>query len=391
MAYSAPTITSTGLSIPTYQEILEELINEMKAIYGQDIYLGNDSQDYQMLSIFSLKIYDIMQLLQMVYNNRGPSTATGSGLDSIIKLNGITRKSGIHSTCPVVLTGTPQTQIRNGVVEDITGYSWSLPDTVTIENTGEVTVTATCQVLGPIVSSIGDINKIVTPTLGWDSVANIEAATVGQNVEKDSEVRARQAISVASPSLSVLETLKSSLSTIKNVTQSRIYENDTSETDNNGLPSNSITAVVDGGSDLDVANILFKKKSPGVFTNGTTAVDVIDAFGETNTIRFYRSSPVDSDVVVNVKKLSGYTDQITADIKSRIANLLNSYKIGDDVSVSSLWGAALSAMNSLSNPAFSITSLTAARHGGPQGTDDIVMAFNEVARGNADYISVNVS
>ncbi|XER15655.1 hypothetical protein SATMO3_59510 [Sporomusa aerivorans] len=83
MAYVAPYIDDSGLHIPTYNDIRDDLIADFKAIYGQDIYLDNDSQDYQMISAFALKTHDTMQLLQIVFNNRSPKTAVGSALDGI--------------------------------------------------------------------------------------------------------------------------------------------------------------------------------------------------------------------------------------------------------------------------------------------------------------------
>ena len=75
MAYTAPYIDDAGLHIPSYVDIRDDLVDQFKQIYGQDIYLENDSQDYQMISAFALKTYDTMQLLQIVYNNRSPKTA----------------------------------------------------------------------------------------------------------------------------------------------------------------------------------------------------------------------------------------------------------------------------------------------------------------------------
>lgn len=391
MAYSAPTITSAGLSIPTYNDILEELINEAKTIYGQDIYLGTDSQDYQLLSIFALKAYDTMQLLQLVYNNRSPGTAVGSSLDGIVKINGISRKSKSYSTCLVTLSGTALTQISNGVVQDITGYRWNLPAIVTIGSDGTTTVTAICQAAGPVSANPGDINTIVTPTYGWNSVTNMNSATRGTNTESDAELRARQAVSTSLSSLTVFDSIQSDIAGLPSVTRYKVYENDTSSTDSNGLTAHSIAAVVEGGSDSDIANAIFRKKAPGVYTQGTASVSITDAYGQANTIRFYRPAYVDIDIVVNVKKLSGYTDQTTADIKAQLTNHLNALNIGGDVTISSLWGTALLAMTSLSSPTFSIVSLTAAVHGGTQGTTDIPIDFNKVVRGNSSYITVNAT
>lgn len=53
MAYFSPYIDLTGMHIPTYADIRDELISMMKQIFGQDIYIDVDSQDYQQISIFA--------------------------------------------------------------------------------------------------------------------------------------------------------------------------------------------------------------------------------------------------------------------------------------------------------------------------------------------------
>lgn len=391
MAYFAPYIDESGLHLPTYTDIRDDLIKNARMIYGQDIYLEVDSQDYQWISIVAVKIYDVMQALQAAYNSRGPSTAIGSALDVLVKLNGLARNSPTYSKCIVTLTGTPGTVISNGVVQDASGYYWNLPSTVTVGPNGTVSAEATCKVAGPIAANPGDITKIVKPTYGWSAVNNLVSATPGVAVETDTQLRSRQAYSTAQPSRTVLEGTKGAIAAVDGVTRFKVYENDTNEVDENGLPPHSITAVVEGGEDHLIAQAVYAKKGPGCYTNGTTAVTLKDQFDQETVIRFFRPTSVDIDVVINVKSLAGYTTATTADIKKSLVKYLNSLAIGDDLSISSLWGAALSAMSDLTKPVFSITSLTAAVHGGVQGTADIEIAINEITRGNADYITINVT
>lgn len=101
MTYFKPYVDSTGLHIPTYNDILEDMIAAMKQIYGDDIYLDNSSPDYQLLSIFALKQSDTLQAMAYAYNARSPETAIGASLDSVVKLNGIKRKAASQSTCQV--------------------------------------------------------------------------------------------------------------------------------------------------------------------------------------------------------------------------------------------------------------------------------------------------
>ena len=58
MAYFNPYIDGTGIHVPTYNDIRDELISQMKQIFGSDIYIDEDSMDYQQISIFAKKIYD---------------------------------------------------------------------------------------------------------------------------------------------------------------------------------------------------------------------------------------------------------------------------------------------------------------------------------------------
>ena len=229
MAYFAPYIDDDGLHIPTYQDIKDDLVTEAKKIFGEDIYLENDSMDYEYISAIALKMYDTLNSIVYAYNSRSPVTAIGSGLDTVVKINGLKRKSASYSTCVVTLTGTPQTVIKSGVVQDISGNNWNLPSNITIPEEGEIEVSAICTVLGSVSALVGDINKIATPQLGWISVTNKVNAVLGQPVETDAQLRARQAVSTALPSQTLLEGTIAGIVSVEGVTRQRVYENDTND------------------------------------------------------------------------------------------------------------------------------------------------------------------
>ena len=91
--YEAPSIEVQGPVIPSYNDILNHLIVKFKTIYGDDIYLDNDSQDYQFLSSLALLFYDCCQTFLLAYNNQNPDTAIGTALDRLCAINGIKRNS----------------------------------------------------------------------------------------------------------------------------------------------------------------------------------------------------------------------------------------------------------------------------------------------------------
>lgn len=475
MAYAAPTVTSAGLVIPSYSDILAALISDFQNIYGANVYLGNDSADYQFLSILALKMSDTMQALQLAYNSRGPLTAIGSALDSIVKLNGIARKQPSFSTCQVVCFGVQGTVITNGIVGDANGKLWNLPASVTLgtgvaqanihpagggngyvvgdtvvptqggsaggsfvvtsvggggvvtglalvsSGTGYAlasnlatttsgagtslrldivalgsTVTATCQTIGAITALPGNISAIETPTAGWAGVINTVSAVVGQAVELDSQLRARQALSTTLPSITMLSGTIAAIASILGVTRYNIFENPTGGPDAFGTPAHSITCVVEGGTDANVAQAIYNNRGLGCFTNGhtppesgSTTVVVTDPNngGLTFAVGFYRPSYVPIYVTLNVHALAGYTTATTAAIVAAVTNYLNSLQIGELLTISGLYAAALSVTPNISLPLFSVRGMFAAKTAVPVTSTDIAINFYEVTQG----ISANVT
>lgn len=390
MAYFAPYIDKTGFHMPTYIDVRDKLVEDAKSIFGQDIYLGEDSQDYQWIATVAEKIYDAFQIAQSVYNNRAPNTAIGAGLDSIVKINGIKRKSNTYSKCKVIASGVKNTNIKNGIALDKGNIKWNLPYTVTIPESGQIEVMAVCQIPGPIVANPGDITEIYNPTFGWHGVYNEVNAELGSYVEGDPKLRKRQSQSTAQASLTMLEGTSGAVAQVKKAKRSRVYENDTNQIDELGLPPHSITAVVEGGEDKDIAEAIWIHKGIGCFTNGDVTVEIKDKKGQITPINFFRPKYVDIEVAINIKPLNSYTTDTTESIKKNLQTYLNSLEIGSNLPISSLWGIALQAMPNFMDPMFSITGITAARVGQEQKSEDIQLKFNEVCRGNINYITANI-
>lgn len=376
--------------MPTYIDIRDKLIEDAKGIFGQDIYLGGDSQDYQWIAAVSEKIYDAFQIAQQAYNNRGPNSAIGSGLDSIVKINGLKRKPQSYSKCPVIISGLKNTKIQKGIVLDKGNIQWNLPAEVIIPESGQIEVLATCSIPGPIVANPGDITGIYNAIYGWNGVYNNVNAELGSYVEDNSKLRLRQSQSTAQASLTMLEGTAGAIAQLKNVIRSKVYENDTNTVDEKGLPPHSITAVVESGNDGDIANAIWKHKGIGCLTNGDVIVNITDSKGQVTTIRFFRPTYVDIAAIVNIKQLNGYTTETTENIKKNLQTYLNSMEIGTNLSLSALWGVTLQTMPNLMNPMFSVLSVTASKLGETQGTEDINLNFNEVCRGNINNITVNL-
>jgi len=365
-AYFAPIITAGGLSVPTYQQILASLITTYRSIYGSTVYLQNDAADYQWISAVALKLNDAMGLCQLAYNARSPVTAIGTDLDSIVKLNGIARLPASFSTVELVLSGTPGTVVINGVIADANGIYWSLPSSVTIGVGGTVNATAVCQQSGAVSANP---NTVITPvggfTAGWTSVTNPAPAVVGLPIEVDSQLRARQSVSVALPSETRLAGTIAGLLKVANVTLINVLENQGSATDGFGNLGHSLTCVVQGGTDIDVATAIYNNRGIGCNTQGATVptmtiIAVTDPnSGNITNIGFVRPTIVPIFVGLTIQGLTAaFNSAVQAQVIAAVVAYLNELQIGEAVLQSSLYGAALSVMPNPLQPIFSIRSVT---------------------------------
>ena len=386
---TAAVVTSAGISAPTYAQILVYLQTQYQAIFGSDVYLGNDSQDGQFLGIIAAAINDSNSAAVAVYNSFSPATAQGNGLSSSVKINGIARQSATNSTVNLTLVGQAGTTINGGIATDSNGNQWTIPSPTVIPASGSIVVTATAAVAGAITAAMGTVTTIATPVYGWQSVTNASAASAGAAIETDAALRVRQAASVALPSLTVLAGIVGAVEAVSGVTEVAAYENDTSSTDANGLPANSIALVVSGGSAASIAAAIMAKKTPGCYTYGTTSQSVTDSAGIPHTIRYFVPTNSSLSVAITMHALAGYTTAVAAEIQSAIAAYINALPIGKSVMVTRLYLPAM--LNGAADSStYELVTLQACITGGSMGISDIAIPFNGAAVCLASNVSISI-
>lgn len=326
-------VTNEGVKCPEFAEIREYFQEKAKSIFGEDIYLGEDSADGQLLDIFASAVHTVNNQAVSAVAQFSPVSAEGTGLDYVVKVNGISRNAASYSTVDLRIIGTTGTVIENGTAIDSSDNVWILPATVTIPTAGEITVTATAAEAGAIEAEAGSITTIGTPTLGWQSVSNPAAATAGDPVETDAELRARQTISTMNPSQSTFEAIEAAILNINGVARIGGYNNQSSETNDDGIPAHSIALVVDGGNANTIAKTLWNKSSEGVGFYGSTTISVTDYYGGTHNIKFSRPQTVNVYATVSIKTTDLYTSALDDDIKQSVADYINSMPIGTGVNL----------------------------------------------------------
>lgn len=386
------TVTAQGISAPDYQTILDTVTGYFKQIYGTDAYLEPDSKDGQMVALMALAIHDANTTAINVYNSFSPSTALSDALTRNVKINGIARKGETRSTVDLVLTGTAGTTVTNGSAKDTNGVIWNFPTSVSIGVGGTVTVTATCASSGAVAALAGTVTGINTPTRGWLTVTNPLAATVGAAAETDAELRVRQGQSVALPSLTPFDAVDGALANISGVTRHKLYENDTGTVDANGLPAHSISAIVDGGDATTIAQTIRGKKGQGVATYGTTTLVVNDAWGNPHPTSFSRPTNIPIYVALTIRVFAGYTSQVGDQIKTAVADYINSLEIGDDVLLSRVYSPAnLGVVSGGNSRYYDINSLQIGKSAGSVAAANIDIGYDQAASCTAANIVIAVA
>lgn len=385
------TVTAEGISAPDYQTVLDTITGYFQQIYGSDAYLDPDSKDGQMVALVALAIHDANNTAISVYRSFSPATALGDALTSNVKINGITRRAATNSTVDVLIEGEAGTLITNGSVKDANGIIWNLPAQVAIGIDGTVIATASCSVAGAVAAPAGSVNKINTPTRGWVSATNPQAATVGVAAETDAELRVRQSQSVALASLSPFDAVDGAIANVEGVTRHKLFENDTEVTDVNGLPAHSISAVVEGGDATVIANTIRSVKGQGVSTFGMTAVVVTDRYGNPYTIRFSRPVDVPVFVSITLRALTGYTSDVGDEMKAAVASYINSLAIGDSVLLSRVYSPANLGVVSGGNARYyDIMELLIGRSADSVAAANLTVLYDEAVSCSVENIEITV-
>lgn len=327
----SPTISSSGISSPSYNEIYQSLIASFQQIYGADVYLAPDSQDGQLITLFAKAIDDSNQATIATWNSYRITAAQGVGLSSLVKVSGITRRGATSSTAVGTVVGTPGITITQGVVRDTQGRLWKLPDTVIIPPGGSIVETVSAIDQGPQAAAAGSINVIHNPQVGWTSFVSTTDASPGRGVETDAELRTRQARSVELPAQSIIGSIYAAAMSVLGVTRGLIMENATGLTDSNGLPPHSFSLVLEGGSAQEIAQAIWSRKPPGAQSYGTTTIMVSDPVGLQAPINFFVVEYVRVFPYLVLTTSGAYSVTYGQSAISNLTSMIRGLGFGDDV------------------------------------------------------------
>lgn len=332
-------LDSNGLQVSTVSEIRSDLESQFKSIYGEDILLDSSTPDGQLINILAQKGYDIRGLLLQLYNSFNPDNTQGALLDQRCAINNIFRKQGLFTTVTIDIT-TDRSVTLAGVddnynspeatgytIQDDEGNQFVLVNTTTF-GTGTTSALFRSAVLGDVVVTPNTITTPVTIVQGVISVNNPAAANeIGYTEETDADLKLRRRQSVAIGSFGYLNGLQAALLQLDGVSDAKVYENYTDETDANGIPGHCIWVVIDGGRVSEIANTIYAKKSPGCNMKGDITYTIVTPALTQFVAQWDNATIQNLYIKFNIKKVADISyNQDT--IKEYIEGNLT-FKIGD--------------------------------------------------------------
>lgn len=317
-------ITADGIRIQNLAEILDNILNGtadysgMYAIYGPSINVAPNSPDGQMINIVAQAKLDILELARQIYTSFDPDEAIGIQLDARCAINGVIRRAGSYTLQQVEVTvgqsvtlvGLDQQPLSGAfVVQDGAGNRYSPLTTTSIPTAGTQAIVFQALVLGGVESAPNTITTITTIQAGVLSVNNPSGPTsVGLIEETDAALRIRRQNSVSLPSQGFLQGLTGALLNTDGVLQALVLENNSDITDANGIPSHSIWVIVLGGSNDDIASVIYIKRNAGCGMFGSISVPINQVDGTVFYVKFDRPTSETLYIKFDIAAISGSLD-----------------------------------------------------------------------------------
>lgn len=361
-------VTSNGLEVMSYDDILNYTQNSMNLIYatdGETINFGSETPDGQMTNILAQLGTDVRELAQGVYNSFDPDKCSGSVQDSRYALNYLFRNGGTFTiqNIDVTVNKTVTLQGLDGSYNDINAASytvsdnagnlWYLIDTTTLTS-GTTSLPFRSQNYGSYQPAIGTITNQVTKVLGVTNVTNsVAATTLGVEQETDVQFRTRRNRSTAFKGQNNTDSLLGQILGLDGVTDATVFINiPTADDYDSNLPDYSVWTIVEGGANSDIAEAIYQN-STGLPTYGTVSVNVPAVSGQVFATKFDRANPVALYIRFDLRIVNSTGVQNIDGIKEYIAENLT-YSLNEDAETSKITTIASEAILSNGGGAYAL-------------------------------------
>lgn len=213
---------------------------------------------------------------------------------------------------------------------------------------------------GVITTNANTLSTIDTPVTGLASVNNPDDIITGRALETDEELRSRFKESSTINGASTIPSIEANLRQIEGVTKAFVVENELLITDSNGRPGKSYEAIIIGGTDEDIGNVIWDTKPAGIETFGTSSFTVVDSENRQHVVKFSRPESVFLWVKANYTK---YSEEVfPSDGESSMADAIltqgQSLELGEDVISGRFFGPVYSSAEGIQDLTITLATST---------------------------------
>lgn len=330
-----------GFKADNLDNILVNLQQEYSAIFGVLPDISSNTPEGNYLNIIAKKIKDLQDLLQSVISSFDPEQAVGTQLDARCSINGVARKLGgytqqyveITTTANIVLNGE-DTSSDPFIVSD--GNNNFILQTTSNLSIGVNNLLFRAEKQGAITTTQNTITKMITVVGGISKINNnSNQLSIGSEEETDAELRIRRRKSVAKKSQSYLDSIGSNLEDVDGVVDVKLYSNDTGiKNEELNLEPFTLWAIVDGGTNTDIADVIYKHKSCGSPMKGNVSYNILTRYGDNYVVKFDRPIQQEFYLKTTIKLTSalvGFNNNVVAEYiaNNYKAKIGESFGVGD--------------------------------------------------------------
>lgn len=323
------TLTDAGLQVQTLEEVLAEVRAEaLDPVTGfgplHDVTSAT-SPVAVLIGLAARREAVYQSLLSSLTSALFPAGAAGTMLDRQLTITGATsRIEDSHSTISVQLSGDPGIDVSNKYIRyKPTGTLWRTPGLTVLDGGGLVVTTARAEEPGPVDAPASTDWEVVSTTDGWDAVASVDDAELGEFEEDDPTVRDRLTLT-DSVGRGTEPAIYARLYEVPGVTSVVVDNNRGLAPNVNGVPGKTVESLVIGGEDEVIAEVLHETYECDSGSFGNTTVTFTNRFDKEITIQFSRVDELQMFAEVNLTTTgaevplpSDYEAQVRAAVGAR--------------------------------------------------------------------------
>ncbi|WP_243839558.1 baseplate J/gp47 family protein [Shouchella lehensis] len=281
-------LNEKGFQKKTYVDLLDEMDDKAKELFGQDVNTSVRSPLGIILRIVAFMLSGLWEIAERVYQSGFISKSEDVQLDRLAANYGIVRAQASESFVTIKFTGEP-----NHKIEEFTRYAtesgieFRMIDEVVLNQDGLGEGRAISVEKGSSVNvAAGTVTVQAEPHENVHTLTNPESSDGGQNRETDQAFKERLALSVEGSSSSTIPGIVATLKEVPGVRSANVIINNTMLVDDYGNPPKSVHCYVLGGSKDMVAEAIFNSVGAGIETVGEEIQEVTDISGLSHDVFF---------------------------------------------------------------------------------------------------------